>query len=190
MDVRPIPDLAGTMHRGAAKPPPTLLPWWLAGLALGGILVVAMAVKGPLGASTSYVRAVGGLTCVVAPEAAQHNAYFQRTGLGLGFEEMFVLGTPLGALILALWRRKYRPQSRPDAAPYPTTLDARRGRRLLVAAIGGVFLLFGARLAGGCTSGHVLSGVSQLAISSFLFFLGAFGAAIVTARGWHRNLEA
>lgn len=54
--------------------------------------------------------------------------------------------------------------------------------RFAAAAAGGFLLLFGARLAGGCTSGHILSGVSQLAISSIVFFIAAFGSAVVTAK--------
>jgi uncharacterized membrane protein YedE/YeeE len=42
--------------------------------------------------------------------------------------------------------------------------------------LGGVFLGFGARWAGGCTSGHGISGTMQLAVSSWIsaicFFIG------------------
>jgi uncharacterized membrane protein YedE/YeeE len=52
--------------------------------------------------------------------------------------------------------------------------------RLLTALIGGIFLGFGARWAGGCTSGHGISGTLQLAVSGWLavcaFFAG--GAAV------------
>jgi hypothetical protein len=48
--------------------------------------------------------------------------------------------------------------------------------RSIVAFLGGFVMLFGARWAGGCTSGHGLSGVGQLAVSSivvtFCFFIG------------------
>ena len=42
-------------------------------------------------------------------------------------------------------------------------------------------LLFGARLAGGCTSGHMISGVSQLTIGSFIFGASIFASGILTA---------
>ncbi|MEG6552477.1 YeeE/YedE thiosulfate transporter family protein, partial [Desulfocurvibacter africanus] len=52
--------------------------------------------------------------------------------------------------------------------------------RLLTAFAGGAIMAFGARVAGGCTSGHGISGTMQLAISSWLalacFFIG--GAAV------------
>jgi len=55
-------------------------------------------------------------------------------------------------------------------------------RRMTHAFIGGVLLLFGARLAGGCTSGHMISGISQLTIGSFLFGISIFASGIITAR--------
>jgi uncharacterized membrane protein YedE/YeeE len=49
------------------------------------------------------------------------------------------------------------------------------------AFIGGVVIIFGARLADGCTSGHGISGVLQLAVSSWTFFIVMFASGIVTA---------
>jgi uncharacterized membrane protein YedE/YeeE len=42
-------------------------------------------------------------------------------------------------------------------------------------------MVFGARLAGGCTSGHGISGDLQLAASSWVFMPLAFVVAIATA---------
>jgi uncharacterized membrane protein YedE/YeeE len=47
--------------------------------------------------------------------------------------------------------------------------------------LGGVLLLYGARMAGGCTSGHGISGGLQLAVSSYLFMAAMFAAGIATA---------
>ncbi|CZS94975.1 uncharacterized protein RAG0_04777 [Rhynchosporium agropyri] len=46
------------------------------------------------------------------------------------------------------------------------------------AVIGGVFLTFGSRIAGGCTSGHGISGMSQLSISSIITVIAMFGGGI------------
>jgi len=46
---------------------------------------------------------------------------------------------------------------------------------------GGVLVMNGARLAGGCTSGHGISGSLQLAVGSWTFFLVMFAAGTVTA---------
>jgi len=53
--------------------------------------------------------------------------------------------------------------------------------RLLAAFAAGFIVLFGARLAGGCTSGHMMSGMMQTALSGYIFAAGAFLAGIPTA---------
>jgi uncharacterized membrane protein YedE/YeeE len=48
----------------------------------------------------------------------------------------------------------------------------------LQAVLGGVLLTFGARIAGGCTSGHGISGMSQLSISSIISVMAMFGGGM------------
>jgi len=45
--------------------------------------------------------------------------------------------------------------------------------------IGGVLLLFGARLAGGCTSGHGLTGFANLSCQSIVSTCCMFGSGII-----------
>ncbi|KAI0457688.1 hypothetical protein F5B21DRAFT_68583 [Xylaria acuta] len=66
-------------------------------------------------------------------------------------------------------------------APLPQThptVDIETTRLVL----GGVLLAIGSRMGGGCTSGHGITGISLLSISSFVtvaaIFIGAFGAAV------------
>ena len=47
--------------------------------------------------------------------------------------------------------------------------------------LGGFLLLFGARFAGGCTSGHMMSGMMQSSASGYVFALVVFAVAIPTA---------
>ncbi|KAI1209999.1 uncharacterized protein F4807DRAFT_81330 [Annulohypoxylon truncatum] len=51
------------------------------------------------------------------------------------------------------------------------------------AVLGGVFLALGSRMAGGCTSGHGISGISLLSVSSFVtvaaMFAGGMGVGVV-----------
>lgn len=53
--------------------------------------------------------------------------------------------------------------------------------RLIVACIGGALMAFGARLAGGCTSGHGISGAMQLSVSSWIALIGFFVVGVITA---------
>ncbi|KAG0645819.1 non sense mediated decay [Hyphodiscus hymeniophilus] len=47
------------------------------------------------------------------------------------------------------------------------------------ASIGGALSIFGARLSGGCTSGHGITGMSQLSISSFITIAAMFGGGVM-----------
>src|SRR5262249_60199205 len=66
------------------------------------------------------------------------------------------------------------------------------GRRYAVAFAAGFLMLFGARIADGCTSGHGLSGVAQLAVGSTVaappgFPGGGCPPQLGCRRGWRRN---
>ena len=47
--------------------------------------------------------------------------------------------------------------------------------------LGGFIILYGARLADGCTSGHGISGTLQLAVSGWFFFAVMFASGGLTA---------
>ena len=52
-------------------------------------------------------------------------------------------------------------------------------KTILVLAIGGLFVGFGARYAGGCTSGHAISGMSDLQLPSLVAVIGFFIGGLV-----------
>ena len=58
--------------------------------------------------------------------------------------------------------------------------------RTVLAFAGGAIMAYGARMAGGCTSGHGISGALQLAVGSWIavicFFLGGIAVAMVLYR--------
>ena len=49
---------------------------------------------------------------------------------------------------------------------------------LIQLAIGGFLIGFGARYAGGCTSGHAISGLSNLQLSSLIAVVGFFAGGL------------
>jgi uncharacterized membrane protein YedE/YeeE len=55
------------------------------------------------------------------------------------------------------------------------------GARVPVAFAAGFIMLFGARIAGGCTSGHGISGMAQLSVGSTLAVAAMFAGGILTA---------
>ena len=54
-------------------------------------------------------------------------------------------------------------------------------RTYVLPFIGGILLLYGARMAGGCTSGHMMSGMMQGSVSGYAFAASVFVIAIPTA---------
>jgi len=62
-------------------------------------------------------------------------------------------------------------------------------KRIVWAFVGGFILIFGARMAGGCTSGHIISGGMQLAGSSFVFGIFMFIGLIITGKLFFNNQQ-
>ena len=94
-----------------------------------------------------------------------------------------VFGMFLGSGISALVTHRFRQRKNP-ALPdmWKQQFGEHKAKRLVQAFLGGVLLLFGARLAGGCTSGHMISGISQLTVGSFVFGVSIFASGIIVAR--------
>ncbi|OAL23551.1 hypothetical protein AYO20_10996 [Fonsecaea nubica] len=49
----------------------------------------------------------------------------------------------------------------------------------LAALVGGFTMIFGARMAGGCASGHGISGMATMGLSSYITVAGMFGGGII-----------
>ena len=145
----------------------TRCPWYLAGPLLGLLMVGLRAtVNKPFGA-------LGGFIDVA------ENAHVPRR---LGFRSYLLIGMVLGGALFAVLAHHFSVSLAHPGAAGPA------GLALLVVA--GVVMGFGARTAGGCTSGHGMSGMSlgspASIISSMVFFstavaianlLAAFGGA-------------
>jgi len=81
---------------------------------------------------------------------------------------IFATGVMLGARLVAHF------------TPLPSVLGS-DGTRPTAALLGGFASIMGARMAGGCTSGHGISGMSTLSISSFVTVACMFGGGIAWA---------
>lgn len=135
----------------------------------------------PIGMSTGIAQASGACSMpVIGADGVAANAYWAKKAVpAWDYGSLFVLGSFLGALVSAVMSGSFKLES------VPTIWRERFGssvmKRMIAAFIGGVVILFGARLADGCTSGHGISGSLQLAVSSWTFFLVMFASGIVTA---------
>jgi len=135
-----------------------------------------------LGTSTTFVRWAGLLEAAFAKDHVIANSYYAKYIVdkpAVDWQMMLVIGLPLGALISALLSRSFRPEYVPD--PWKWRFGEGKLKRYSAAFGGGVLVLFGARLAGGCTSGHGISGALQFGVSSWIFFASFFTAGIATA---------
>jgi uncharacterized membrane protein YedE/YeeE len=120
----------------------------------------------------------------IAPEAVGSNRYYVvREAAGLepkiGWYLTLLVGVFLGAL-MSSWLSGDR--SRVAVPPlWRWRFGDSKARRFAAAFVGGAVMVLGARIAGGCTSGHGISGTLQLAVQSWLFIGLAFASAIAVA---------
>lgn len=173
------------------------LNWKIGGIALGLTFFITVAITKPIGVSTEFVLFDAIFATSVHPalitkdETAKSgysssNAYLNSSGgkMAKGAAEplnygiVFVISIALGALLGRFFspKDKWSLKQLPDF--HQKSFGHSQMKRYLFAFIGGILVLWGARLAGGCTSGHMMSGMMQTSLSGYLFALGAFITAI------------
>lgn len=153
---------------------------YVVGLGIGILSWFAFATADhPLGITTAFEHSAALVERAVAPSLAENNEYFAKESPKIGWEWMLVVGVFFGALLSSImsgdrekivvppmWQQRFGP-----SVPL----------RLTAALLAGALMMFGARLAHGCTSGHGISGSLQLAASSWVFSILFFGTGIATA---------
>ncbi|MCB1227470.1 MAG: YeeE/YedE family protein [Verrucomicrobiales bacterium] len=159
--------------------------WWNAyavGAGIGIVSILAFVlVNKPLGMSTEVSKLSGWVTgMVTGMDWVKENTYWAKTTPSFGYSTVFLIFTAVGALLSSLLGGTFRLEK------VPTVWAERFGnsvmKRYVGAFLGGAILLFGARLAGGCTSGHGISGTLQLALSGWVFFGVMFVSGVIAAR--------
>jgi len=138
-----------------------------------------------LGASTTFVRLAGLIENTVAKNHVENNSYYQSKKVKIDWQFMLVVGILIGAFAASKSDRSFKMESVPPI--WSDRFGDKLGVRAIGAFLGGIVAMFGARLAGGCPSGHGLSGLMQLSISGFLAMAGFFGAGIVIAHLVYRS---
>jgi uncharacterized membrane protein YedE/YeeE len=156
--------------------------WIISGIALAilnAIVFSAYVTNRPIGASTTFpylADLAAGLTA---------NNYFLKIKTPGSWELVFLMGAFVAGLVGSLLKKdfklalihsnwkKFKGNSKPN--------------RILWAFVGGFILIFGARMAGGCTSGHILSGGMQLAFSSLTFSVFVFAGLLFTGKLFYNS---
>ena len=182
--------------------------WMGAAALLGLTFFLAVLLVKPVGVSTQFSVLSGMIHSTVDPsvitEDAQResgykstNAYYDKSEGKLAaniknpmnYDFIFVLAIPLGAYAAHLLRKKKNGSQITENQENQQCPIVRKSiwRRYLPPFIGGFILLYGARMADGCTSGHMMSGMMQGSVSGYLFAAAVFAAAIPTAILVHRK---
>lgn len=183
--------LAGAAVEVRALPEPYPYPeaaWspYVVGALIGVLTLVSLVLaRMPVGASSGYADAAGLIGRVIVPKHIFSLPYYREHVPKISWTLVFVLGAIGGSYLAALsggeitgtylqdmWVARFGPES--------------YALRTGCALVGGMVMAYGARLAGGCTSGHGISGTLQLAVSSWIavvcFFIGGIVCAMLMYR--------
>jgi uncharacterized protein len=161
---------------------------YLVGVGIGVLSWIAFATAAhPIGVTTAFEHTaaliIGGLGA-----GWPSDGYFADHSPKIGWEWTLVMGVFLGSFLSARLGDDRTKTSVPRL--WAIRFGESRAKRFAAAFLGAALMLFGARLASGCTSGHGISGNLQLALSS-LVFTAAFGlVGIVTALWMYRRKGA
>ncbi len=163
---------------------PKRLGWIEGGVLIALLIWFTFSIWGadrPIGASTaiSYMGAwLFGL---------QDTEYFKHIQKSGSWEVVFLIGVLIGGAFTSIFITKtFKIRAIPPL--WRKHKNNSVASRLIWSFIGGFMIVFGARLAGGCTSGHFLSGASQTAISGLIFGGVAIVFLILTGRLFYKNL--
>lgn len=163
--------------------------------ALSGLLLTAsVGLAGQFfGTSTTFPRAATGVLQLIGLDLSSWEFAQVRDGAltGLAFPNwqlLFVVGIGLGTFIAARATGSFNVESMP--AMWAEQFGTSKGRRIAFSLVGGAIAMVGARMAGGCPSGHGISGVSQLGVSSLLALTMFFVGGVATARVLYRRASA
>jgi len=158
------------------------LSWspYVVGIGIGILSWLSFLISGkPLATSTTFAQMGGMIEKAISGEEVKNKPYYKKIKLEINWQSMLVVGVVIGAFLSALISGDFQMRWLPTL--WSSTFGSDVMTRLLVAMGGGVFLGFGARWAGGCTSGHGISGTLQLAVSSWISAICFFIGGILTA---------
>lgn len=157
--------------------------WIYSGIALAllnAVIFSNFAFNRPIGASTSFPYVADFLT------GNTSNTYYNTIQESGYWEALFLGGAFLAGLLISLIKKEF--QFKLIYKNWERFKGNSKLKRIIWAFIGGFILIFGARMAGGCTSGHILSGGMQLAISSLVFAVFTFVGLLTTGKLFYKKI--
>ncbi len=160
----------------------TEIQWspYVVGALIGLLNIIALRISNkPLAASTTYLNVSGMIRKAFQREKVQRNEYYSKKKPEVDWGVMLVFGIIIGSFLSAALSGDFQITLVPEM--WATHFSADFFPRFITALVGGIILGIGARWAGGCTSGHGISGASQLSIISWMAAIAFFIGGIVTA---------
>ena len=182
--------------------------WILSAVILGTVFFIAVWVVKPVGVSTQFSITSGIVHSIVDPSVITENSesatgysstneYYNKSDgkiakaikNPLNYDFIFVFSIPLGAFLAHILLKK---KNRKNTMNLDSTCDLPKEKinpfkKYLPSFIGGILLVYGARLAGGCTSGHMMSGMMQGSVSGYIFAGAVFLVSIPLAILVHKK---
>lgn len=155
---------------------------WVGGAAIGAYVVTQWWLTNrALGCSKGYQNAC---TLVMRGGAAPGTALTtSETTSDSGWRLWFILGIPLGGLVAVLTSPGAQWQAHWSwGEAYEALLPTAFWGKAAVLTAGGFLMGLGARIAGGCPSGHTINGVSLLNIPSVIASIGFFVGGLATVQ--------
>lgn len=159
--------------------------WVFAGSALAALNLLVFSsdlTNRPIGASTTFPY----LGDVIF--GCTNHAYFSKIQMPGNWEMKFLAGAFLAGLLLSLIQKDFKIKLLHEN--WLKYKGHTKYKRVIAAFAGGFILIFGARMAGGCTSGHIVSGGMQLAVSSLTFAVFVFAGLLITGKLFYKKKQA
>jgi len=168
-------------------------PWYVSGFAIAFIMVLLLFFGRTFGLS-SNLRTM----CTIAG-AGRHTKFFDFDWKAQRWNLLFAAGSIIGGYLAATFLKSDQPLQLSQATITdlkslgisfdgefnPSAIfnwnNAFSAKGLFILFGGGLMVGFGSRYAGGCTSGHAITGLSNLQLPSLLAVIGFFvGGLIMT----------
>jgi uncharacterized membrane protein YedE/YeeE len=167
-------------------------PWYVAGPLIALVMFVLLLVGKQFGMSSNL------RTACAAVGAGKASDFFKFDWKAERWNLMVVLGAIIGGFIASNFLSNSTVNINPEIAQQlsddyniksagqaylPTEIFAAENLanplNIAILLIGGILVGFGARYAGGCTSGHAISGLSNLQLPSLIAVIGFFIGGLV-----------
>ncbi len=177
-----VPDAWALTGAGQVQQAIVLDGYWnpyLIGIGLGLVTCLAFVLSDhTIGVSSSFARTSGMIERLLGVDVEKKRFYREKEPR-IDWQWIFVAGLLLGSFLSAVLFGDFRLEAVPPL--WSSMVGESVLVRWLVAFDGGLLVSLGARWAGGCTSGHGISGGVQLMVSSWLAVLCFFVGGILSA---------